>query len=201
VQVIVDGRLLPSPTKPLSTTTERRVAVLAFDNSRSMKPRQLAEAKGAARVFLDNVPHDVLVGLVTFGETATEAIAPTTDYQRIRNVIDGLTNDNTAGTALYDAVVLALQMAGSKGTRSVLMLTDGENNGGNSGLANAVAAVNASGAALDAVYIGPLATPPPDLSSLVVGAGGHVLDPALGDLASVFQDAARAITSRARMID
>jgi len=90
-------------------------------------------------------------------------------------------------------------MAGSKGTRSVLMLTDGENNGGNSGLANAVAAVNASGAALDAVYIGPLATPPPDLSSLVVGAGGHVLDPALGDLASVFQDAARAITSQVQI--
>jgi hypothetical protein len=47
VRVLVDGRLLPSTTKPLSNTTERRVAVLAFDNSRSMGDQQLADAKNA----------------------------------------------------------------------------------------------------------------------------------------------------------
>jgi tight adherence protein B len=199
VQVTVDGRLLPSTTKPLSTTTERRVAILAFDNSRSMSGHQLADAKKAADVFLDNVPKDVLVGLVTFGETATGDVPPTTDYQRVRKAVSALTNDDRTGTALYDAVVLALQMVGSKGTRSVLMLTDGENNGGNSSLTYTVAAVTASGAALDAVYIGSRATPPPDLDSLVTDAGGSVIDPVPSELTSVFQAAARAITSQVQI--
>jgi tight adherence protein B len=200
VRVTVDGGLLPSTTKPLSTTKERRVAVLAFDNSQSMNRNKLAEAKHAANVFLDNVPPDVMVGLVTFGKTATEDVQPTTDYQRIRDELTALSNDKQKGTALYGAVTAALHMAGSTGTRSVLLLTDGENSDSSTTLSNAVAAVHASSAALDAVYIGSNATAPSDLQSLVVvGAGGRVLDPTLDQLSSVFQDAARAILSQVQI--
>jgi tight adherence protein B len=199
VQVAVDGQILSSTTKPLSTTTEQRVAILAFDNSRSMGGRKLKDAKSAADVFLEAVPPDVMVGVVTFGESATEDVPPTTDRQQVRDFINGLTNDNTPGTALYDAVVRSLDMAGTKGTRSVLLLTDGANNGGTANLATAVAAVNASGAALDAVYIGTAAGAPAALGSLVTGAGGQVLEPVPGALVKVFENAARAITSQVQI--
>jgi tight adherence protein B len=201
VQVTVDGRPLPSTTKPLSTTSERRVAVLAFDNSRSMSQHQIKEAKAAATAFLDTVPSDVMVGLVTFGETATGDVAPTTDYRQIREKLNGLTNDKKAGTALYDAVGLALGMAGTTGTRSVLLLTDGDDTTpGTSAYDNAVAAAHASSAALDAVYIGDTPAAPPGLTSLVVDeAGGSVVKPVLSELTLVFQKAARAITSQVQV--
>jgi tight adherence protein B len=198
VQVTVDGRRLPSTAKPLSTTRVTRTAVLAFDNSRSMAPR-LAAAKQAAALFLDNVPADVKVGLVTFGETATKDVDPTTNHEAVRSVINRLTVDKTAGTALYDGVVVALSTAGTEGTRYVLTLTDGDNVRSTTSKDAAVAAVKASGAALDAVYIGPAAHPPVDLATLVEGAGGSVLAPQPAELASVFKDAARAISSQVQI--
>jgi tight adherence protein B len=198
VKVTVNGQPLPATTTPLSTTLVKRTAVLAFDNSKSMK-NQLPAAKIAAGTFLDTLPADVRVGLVTFGETATKDVAPTTDHNAVRSVINRLTIDKTRGTALYDGVALAVDMAGTEGARSVLTLTDGAESGSTRSLAEAIAAVKASGAALDAVYIGPLATPPAELTNLVAGTGGRVLDPATGQLATVFENAARAISSQVQI--
>ena len=199
VRVLVDGRLLASTTKLLSTTNARRVAVLAFDNSQSMSRRNLKDAKSAANVFLATVPPDVMVGVVTFGASATEDVPPTTDYKQVSDFISGLTNDNTSGTALYDAVVRSLHMAGPNGTRSVLLLTDGADRRSTADLPTAVAAVKSSGAALDAVYIGPPGGAPPALGTLVTEAGGQVLEPVPGALAGVFENAARAITSQVQI--
>jgi tight adherence protein B len=200
VRVTVGGRPVSSTAKALSTTFARRTAVLAFDNSQSMGSVQMADAKKAAGVFLDNVPPDVKVGLVTFGETATKDVdPPTTDRQVVRATIDGLSNDKTKGTALYDAALLALDMAGTEGTRSVLMLTDGDNRGGTSKLSEAVAAVHASTAVFDAVYIGPKAAPPADLTSLVDAGDGRLLSPEPAELTSTFADAARAISSQVQI--
>jgi tight adherence protein B len=201
VRVTVEGRPVQSTAKALSTTLVRRTAILAFDNSQSMDSVQLADAKKAAGVFLDTVPADVRVGLVTFGETATKDVdPPTTNRDVVRTTIDALSNDKTKGTALYDAAVLALDMTGTEGTRSVLMLTDGDNRGGTAKLSDAVAAVNASGATFDAVYIGPNATPPTELTSIVdAGGGGRVLNPEPAELASVFAEAALAISSQVQI--
>jgi tight adherence protein B len=79
------------------------------------------------------------------------------------------------------------------------MLTDGDNTRGNANLTNAVTAVKSSGAALDAVYIGPEAAAPTDLGSLVTGAGGRVLEPVPGQLVKVFENAARAIFSQVQI--
>ena len=195
VRVTVGGQVLPSRATSLSTTLGTRIAVLAFDNSRSMGT-QLAAAKQAAGVFLDNLPADVKVGLVTFGETATRDVDPTTDHALVRNTINALTIDKTSGTALYDGVQQAIATAGAVGTRSVLVLTDGRNVHSIATKAEAVAAVKSSGAALDAVYIGPDPTAPADLVSLVGAARGRVLAPQPAQLASVFAVAARAISSQ-----
>jgi tight adherence protein B len=198
VRVLVDGRRLPSTTKPLSTTTVRRIAVLAFDNSQSMGDR-LKDAKAAAAEFINNLPADVMVGLVTFGKTATKDVTPKANHDDVLSRIEALKIDNTTGTALYDGVVQALELAGAEGARSVLILTDGNNRRSTHTLDQAAAAVQASGAALDAVYIGDNPAAPPGLTSLVNDAGGSVVDPVPAELTRVFQNAARAITSQVQI--
>jgi tight adherence protein B len=199
VQVTVDGRRLPATTKPLSTTATKRTAILAFDNSKSMGD-QLSVAKTAAQEFLKNLPADVQVGLVTFGRTATPDVSPTTDHAAVLSKINALGIDSTSGTALYDGVSLALEMAGTEGARTVLTLTDGNNKRSTHTLPDVIAEVKASGASLDAVYIGDQPTAPAGLVTLVNSAGGSVVDPDPTELASVFVDAARAITSQVQIM-
>jgi len=199
VRVTVGGVPLPTANvTDLSSTPLARTAILAFDNSRSMAPR-LRAAKDAADVFLTQVPADVKVGLITFGESATEDVPPTTDHDLVRRTVDALQVDQTRGTALYDGVTRSITAAGTDGARSVLLLTDGDEVGSTTTFAAAVAAVTRSGATLDAVYIGSNPTSPPDLEQLVAGVHGRVLKPQQSDLATVFEGAARALSSQVQI--
>jgi tight adherence protein B len=201
VQVTVGGSRLPvRDVSPLSATSAPldRTAMLAIDNSRSMRLK-LGAAKTAADVFLAEVPPDVKVGLVTFGKTATLDVAPTTTHASVGTRVHALQVDSVAGTALYDAVTRALSSAGNLGARSILLLTDGDDVGSTTSLSQAVTAVTNSGIALDAVYIGPSPTVPPDLQDLVDGARGQVLEPQPAQLAKVFAVAARAISSQVQI--
>jgi tight adherence protein B len=199
VQVTVGGVPLSNPSvAPVASKPVSRTAVLAFDNSHSMRLR-LTAAKAAADVFLDEVPRDVKVGLVTFGETATIDVAPTTDHDSVRTTVDALKVDDTKGTALYDGVTSALSAAGTEGARSILLVTDGDEVRSTTSLTAAVAAVTKSQSTLDAVYIGPSPTTPPDLGALVAGVRGQVLDAEPAELAKVFAVVARAISGQVQI--
>jgi tight adherence protein B len=199
VQVRVGGVRLPNTSvAPVSSAPVTRVAVLAFDKSHSMGPR-LAAAKAAADVFLSEVPPDVLVGLVTFGEAASVDVEPTIEHDLVRSTVDALTVDQIRGTALYDGVTRAVGAAGTLGARSILLLTDGDEVRSQTTLDEAVAAVTQSQAKLDAVYIGPGVTTPPDLGQLVDRVHGTVLLPQPQDLATVFERAARALSSQVQI--
>jgi len=199
VAVQIDGKTIESVADPLSadTPTVRRTAVLAIDNSRSMAGDRLIAAKEAAAAFVDELPDDVSLGLVTFGETATVAVAPTQDRDRVRDAIDGLILDETTGTALFDGTALAADQTGDEGARSVLLLTDGNEDGSSTqSLEEAVDAATDDDVAVDAVYIGDDGAQPPELLQLVEGAGGQVITSATAGLAAVFQQAAQAISSQ-----
>ncbi len=86
VRVEVDGVEVPATAKPLGGGAKpvSRTAVLVMDVSGSMQGDGIAGAKKAAAAFLAAVPADVRVGLVTFGNTARVAVAPTTDRGRSR---------------------------------------------------------------------------------------------------------------------
>ncbi len=63
--------------------------ILAMDVSESMgrtdvEPNRLEAAKEAARAFLDRLPTDLQVGLVTFAARSDVVVAPTTDSDRRR---------------------------------------------------------------------------------------------------------------------
>ena len=63
------------------------------------------------------------VGIVTFDAEVTKALAPTTDRDAARAVIESLSLNRS--TLLYDGVLSAVDLAGTDGQRSVLVLSDG----------------------------------------------------------------------------
>ena len=70
--------------------TIRRTTVLAIDTSNSMTGERFEAAKAAALTFLDTVPDDVYVGIVTFDSDVETPLAPTQDRDAARAVIEGL---------------------------------------------------------------------------------------------------------------
>ena len=79
VTVTVDGKDASGHRRaPAGTdTTVRRTAVLAIDTSKSMEGSRFEAAKVAASEFIDTVPDDVYVGIVTFAGEVTTELPPT----------------------------------------------------------------------------------------------------------------------------
>lgn len=129
----VSGTLNGDPLDATATSTDadatvRRTTVLAIDTSASMaRNGRFDAAKSAALTFLDTVPDDVLVGIVTFDGTVRVALEPTVDRGEARAVIGGLAL--AKGTLLYDGVRAAVELAGLEGQRSILVLSDGADTG------------------------------------------------------------------------
>lgn len=124
VAVTIDGVTAPATASPVDETTEvRRTAVLVMDTSNSMRGDRIEAAQAAALTFLDAVPADVYVGIVTFDSDVTPALQPTLDRDEARTVVEGL--ELAQDTRLYDGVQAGIAMAGTEGARQLLVLSDG----------------------------------------------------------------------------
>jgi len=124
VTVTVDGKDASATAETAGTDTSvRRTAVMAIDTSNSMKGSRFDAAKLAAQEFISTVPDDVYVGIVTFAGEVTTVLDPTTDRDAAQAVLDGLTLSRQ--TRLYDGVIQAVDVAGTEGQRSLLVLSDG----------------------------------------------------------------------------
>lgn len=124
VAVTIDGTTATATAVPADDTTSvRRTAVLVIDTSNSMRGDRIAAAQSAAETFLDTVPDDVYVGVVTFDSDVTAALAPTLDRDEARAVVTDL--DLEQQTRLYDGVLAGIDMAGTEGQRQLLVLSDG----------------------------------------------------------------------------
>ena len=124
VSVTVDGAEAAATAVPAeSTTAVERTTILVIDTSNSMRGERFEAAKDAALTFLDTVPDDVRVGVVTFADDVDRALEPTTDREAAEAVIGDLTLSRD--TRLYDGVLGAVDMAGTEGQRSLLVLSDG----------------------------------------------------------------------------
>lgn len=208
VVVTVDGRRFSSRATPLRQVTAppRRTAVLVMDISGSMDsplpngaPR-IDGAKQAALAYLGAVPPDVAVGLVSFATDVRVVVAPTRDRARLRAAVTGLQVDPDGSTAMFRAVQRATAVAGRGGVRSVLLLTDGENNDpANFPKAGALQAVRGSGVRLDAVGLGGGTSPASrrDLGDLTrQGGGGVTLSATAAQLTQQFRQAAERLTGQ-----
>jgi len=105
---------LARPTMVMAVPREDASVILAIDVSGSMKatdvaPSRLAAAKAAATSFLDTLPPQVRVGIVSFSTEAHTLTPPTTDRETLKATIGSLQPE--AGTAMGDALMQVLDLA------------------------------------------------------------------------------------------
>jgi Ca-activated chloride channel homolog len=112
--------------------------LLVMDVSDSMEetdvvPNRLAAAESAAITFLDELPPDFRVGLVTFAGDARLAVAPTREREEVVDALGALTTSR--GTVIGDGLSVALEAIaeirrGSQDTpAAALLLSDGRDTG------------------------------------------------------------------------
>jgi Flp pilus assembly protein TadB/uncharacterized protein YegL len=118
----VDTVSSSSPSSPAKVPT--RLVVLVLDTSGSMIGAPLAAAKAAAGDYIDSLPPDVQVAIVTAGYPAQMLLPPTGDRTRAHTAVDELA---AAGeTALYDAISAASTMLKADyADQRILVLSDG----------------------------------------------------------------------------
>jgi Ca-activated chloride channel homolog len=106
--------LLLSVARPVATLTlplAERTIILAIDVSGSMraedvKPNRLVAAQEAAKAFVNNLPREVRVGVVSFAGTAAVVQAPTQSREDVLAAIDRFQLQR--GTATGSGIVLSL---------------------------------------------------------------------------------------------
>lgn len=127
VSVQVDGKAVDATASTVSAGDVERSTILVVDASNSMRGQKFTAATDAVTAFLATAPPDVKVGMVAFAGKVGTTIEPTTDRTAILDEFKGL--ELAQGTGVYDALAEAISMAGSEGSRSLLLLSDGADTG------------------------------------------------------------------------
>jgi Ca-activated chloride channel family protein len=141
------------PEMNLTTPHREGTVILAFDVSNSMsakdiEPSRIEAAKTAARAFVKNQPSAIRIGVVAFGDGAVIVQQPTTTQADVIAAIDRLSVEG--GTSLGEGLFESLNAIAGKpltidesaldsdtgqvdigyfGSATVVVLSDGENNG------------------------------------------------------------------------
>jgi tight adherence protein B len=153
-------------------------------------------AKEAALTFLENVPADVEVGIVTFDGEVSTALEPTTDRSAAETVVSGL--ELSKGTLLYDGILAAVAVAGDDGQRSILVLSDGADTGRATGIADVTSVIEESATLVDVVSLdqenNPKATAA--LGDLATAGQGEVIESSGDALADAFAAEAEVLAEQ-----
>ncbi len=179
-----------------------RKTMLTIDISGSMKEpisagsptTRMQAAKAAAKSYLDNVPDDVLVGLVTFESTAVVVVEPTTKHDVVLAAVQDL-QVSTGNTALYSAAIKANTSLGGSGATTQsnqLIISDGRNEDPTGPTIDAaVASIKQSQVQVDAVSIATDPVGTKQLGTLTAAGGGSTVDAKnADDLTAIFESAA-----------
>jgi Ca-activated chloride channel family protein len=127
---------LARPQTTVAVPVEQASIVLVTDVSGSMQardvePDRLEAARQAGEQLLDEVPDRVRVGLVSFNQRARVLAAPTTDRDRLRELLDGLRP--SGGTATGEGLAAGLaalrrptgRAADRAAPAAIVLLSDG----------------------------------------------------------------------------
>ncbi|MGV3562477.1 MAG: type II secretion system F family protein [Nocardioides sp.] len=190
VAVSVGGTDVEATAEPAGTSgAVQRTAVLVMDTSNSMEGERFAAAQSAALAYVDGLPADVSLGIVTFAREVAQPLAPTTDRDAARAVIGELSLSGQ--TALYDGVLSAVDMAGTEGQRTLVVLSDGADTTETT-LESVTAAVSTAEVTLDVVSLEQ--SPGGDLTTLAEAGGGEVIPATSEALSGTFAAEADALT-------
>lgn len=192
LEVDLDGTPVTAAVSPVMTGDIQRTVVLALDASNSMARQQKFDAaKASASAFVAAAPDDVKIGLLTFSDTINVIAAPSTDHLALTSALDGLSL--TLGTRVYDAVQQAVDLTGSTGARSVLLLSDGKDEGKGATIEQAIESALASEVVVDVVALDQQPTQRSLMSQISEATGGDVIASDPDSLATVFQAQAEAL--------
>lgn len=130
---------LAGPMAETKVARNRATIMLVVDVSLSMaatdvEPDRLTAAKQAGREFLDELPEDLNIGLVTFAGRSQTPVMPTTDHDTVARALDAARLDNATATgdainAAKTAIVqFGEQVKGPEGPppASIVLLSDGK---------------------------------------------------------------------------
>lgn len=134
---------LAQPYLPVNRGVNRTTIMLALDVSGSMNaddvsPTRIDAVKSAADQFIQSVPPDINVGLVSFSSNAALDVPPTTDHAQVQDGVDTL--NAFGGTAIGEAIFTCLQAIsqlpkspdGSPAPARIVLMSDGSTNTGRS---------------------------------------------------------------------
>jgi Ca-activated chloride channel family protein len=101
------------PVASLPLPSNKAAVVLAVDTSRSMlasdlNPSRLEAAKATARKFIELAPATTQIGLVSFSDSASALVLPTTDRVKLLEAIDRL--KPAQNTSIENAIVTGVRM-------------------------------------------------------------------------------------------
>lgn len=102
---------LAGPISETKVARNRATVMLVVDVSLSMSatdvaPDRITAAKKAGQEFVDNLPDDLNIGLVTFSGRARTAVNPTTNHAAVSRALEAAELDQA--TATGDAIAAAL---------------------------------------------------------------------------------------------
>jgi Ca-activated chloride channel homolog len=136
---------LAVPSMKVKVPRERATVIMALDVSLSMKatdidPTRFQAMQVAAKKFVDLLPKQINLGLVSFSGTASTLVTPTTDHAQVRTAIDNLqlAESTAIGEAVFTSLTDITNFQATLGTTKdipparVVLLSDGFNTVGRS---------------------------------------------------------------------
>lgn len=171
--VVISGVEVPSEATPVVQDTAPKEAVLVLDVSGSMRGPRLAAAKEAAINYVNGLPADVEIGLVSFNDVVTVDVRPTTDKQAVIRAI----GDLEAGrrTALWDGMIAGLDLANADLGARLLVLSDGGDTVSAATVDDVNARASAEGIPIDIVALTPTVSHAQVLRTVTSTSGGQFL--------------------------
>jgi Ca-activated chloride channel family protein len=136
---------LAVPSTKVKVPRERATVIMALDVSLSMKatdidPTRFQAMQVAAKKFVDLLPKQINLGLVSFSGTASTLVTPTTDHAQVRTAIDNLqlAESTAIGEAVFTSLTDITNFQSTLGSTKdipparVVLLSDGFNTVGRS---------------------------------------------------------------------
>ena len=131
---------LAAPSVNGRVARDRATVMMALDVSLSMRandiqPTRFEAMQTAAKQFVDRLPGQINVGLISFAGTANTLVTPTTDHAAVRTAVDHLqlAESTAIGEAIFTALADISSFEASLGATSgapparVVLLSDGYN--------------------------------------------------------------------------
>ena len=171
--VVISGVEVPSEATAVVQDTAPREAVLVLDVSGSMRGTRLAAAKEAAINYVKGLPKDVEIGLVSFNDTVTVDVRPTTDKQAVIQAIDALTAGRR--TALWDGMIAGLDLARADRGARLLVLSDGGDTVSAATVEDVTSRATVEGIPIDVVALTPTVSHAQVLRGVTSSSGGQFL--------------------------